>query len=71
MQENLVKLWVNNLTFSILRSLKLNFSTDIFGTTELCTMYLGRILVTIEKLLILHVAAFMPLEIAKQLLSNI
>ena len=32
--------------------------------------YLDQILVTIEKLIILHIVAFMPLEFAKQLLSN-
>ena len=35
-----------------------------------CTWYLGQILVTIEKLLILQIVAFMPLEVAKQLLSK-
>ena len=32
-QKNFVELWVNNLTFSILSSLKLNLSTAVFGTT--------------------------------------
>ena len=32
--------------------------------------YLEQILVTIEKMLILHIVAFMPLQIAKYLLSN-
>ena len=31
MQKNLVKLWVNNLTFSILSSLQLNFSTIVLA----------------------------------------
>ena len=71
MQKMLAEFWINNLTFSILSSLKLNFSTTVFSTTWLCTWYLGHILVAIEKLLILHiVVAFMLLEIAKQLLSN-
>ena len=32
-QKILLELWINNVTFSILSSLKLNFSTIIFGTT--------------------------------------
>ena len=67
MQEILVELRVNHSTFSILCSLKLNFSTIVFGTTYLCTWYLGQTLVTKEKLLILHTVAFMTLETAKQL----
>ena len=71
MQKMLAEFWINNLTFSILSSLKLNFSITIFSTTWLCAWYLGQILVAIEKLLTLHiVVAFMLLEIAKQLLSN-
>ena len=38
MQQTLVKLRVNNLTFSILSSLKLNFSTTVLGTTWLRTI---------------------------------
>ena len=33
MQKVLVGPWVKNFTFSILSSLKLNFSTTVFGTT--------------------------------------
>ena len=33
MQKSLVGLWVKNLTFSFLSSLKLNLSTTLFGTT--------------------------------------
>ena len=33
MQKILVGLWVKKFTFSILSSLKLNFSTTFFGTT--------------------------------------
>ena len=51
-------------TFSILTSLKLNFSTTV---CTVCTWHLGQIL---EKMLILHIVAIMPLEIATQLLSN-
>ena len=66
MQKMLAEFWINNLTFSILSSLKLNFSITIFSTTWLCAWYLGQILVAIEKLLTLHiVVAFMLLEIAK------
>ena len=32
-QNFLAEHWVNNLTFSILSSLKLNFFTTVFGTT--------------------------------------
>ena len=38
MQKIMVGLWVKNLTFSILSSMKLNFSTTLFGTTWLCTI---------------------------------
>ena len=34
----LVGLWVKNYTFSILSSLKLSFSTTVFGTTQLCAI---------------------------------
>ena len=37
MQKILVGLWVKNFTFSFLSSLTLNFSTIVFGTTQLCT----------------------------------
>ena len=63
-----VELWVNNLTFSILSSLKQIVSTTVFGTTSWCKCCFGQILVTTEKFLILHIVVFMPLEIAKQLL---
>ena len=33
MQKKFVELWINNLTFPILSSLKLKFSTTVFGTT--------------------------------------
>ena len=36
MQKILVGLWVKNFTFSILSLLKLNFSTTVFGATQLC-----------------------------------
>ena len=33
MKKTLVALWVKNFTFSILSSLKLNFSETVFGAT--------------------------------------
>ena len=33
MQKIFVGLWVKNFTFSIVSSLKLNFSTTVFGAT--------------------------------------
>ena len=41
-----------------------------FAQLNCVEWYLGQITVEIEKLLFLHIAAFMPLEIAKQLLSD-
>ena len=38
MQTSLVGLWVKNFTFSMLSSLKLNFSTTVFSITGLCTV---------------------------------
>ena len=38
MQKILFALWVKNFTFSILSSVKLNFSWTVFGTTWLCTI---------------------------------
>ena len=61
-QKILLELWVYNFTFSILSSL--NFSATVFYTTLLCTWYLGKILLTIERFLNLHIVPFMPLEIA-------
>ena len=47
-------------TFSISSLLKLNFSTTVFGTTQLCTSVFRTDTGNIEKLLILHIVAFMP-----------
>ena len=38
LQKILVRLWVKEFTFSIFSSLKLNFSTAVFDTTQLCTI---------------------------------
>ena len=58
------------VTFKLPWFTNLNLSTTVFGTTYLSTWYLGQILVTIGKLFILHIVAFIPLEIAKLLPSN-
>ena len=39
MQKLLIGLWVKNSTFSILSSLKLNFSTTFFDTRQLNCVY--------------------------------
>ena len=60
MQKILVGLKVQSFTFSMLSSLKLNFSTTFFLVQLNCVKEcLGQILVTIEKLLILHLVAVM------------
>ena len=59
MQRNLVGLWTKNFTFLILSSLKLNFSTTVSVQLNCVQQYLGQILVTIKKLLILHIVVFM------------
>ena len=59
MQRNLIGLLVKNFTFLILSLLKL--TPQLFLVQLNCVQqYLGQILVTIEKLLILHIVVFMP-----------
>ena len=60
MQNILVELVVKIFTFSILSVLKLNLSTTFWHNLIVYNYYLGQILVTIEKMLILHIVAFMP-----------
>ena len=60
MQNILVGLVVKIFTFFILSVLKLNLSTTFWHNLIVYNYYLGQILVTIEKMLILHIVAFMP-----------
>ena len=60
MQNILVGPVVKIFTFSILSVLKLNLSTTFWHNLIVYNYYLGQILVTIEKMLILHIVAFMP-----------
>ena len=60
MQNILVGPVVKIFTFSILSVLKLNLSTTFWHNLIVYTYYLGQILVTIEKMLFLHIVAFMP-----------
>ena len=53
MQTILDRVWVKNFTFSILCSMKLNFSTQLF------LAQLNYVQWNSEKLLILHIVAFM------------
>ena len=60
MQNILVGPVVKIFTFSILSVLKLNLSTTFWHNLIVYNYYLGQILVTIEKMLFLHIVAFMP-----------
>ena len=60
MQNILVGLVVKIFTFFILSVLKLNLSTTFWHNLIVYNYYLGQILVTIEKMLFLHIVAFMP-----------
>ena len=60
MQNILVEPVVKIFTFSILSVLKLNLSTTFWHNLIVYNYYLGQILVTIEKMLFLHIVAFMP-----------
>ena len=59
MQNILVGPVVKIFTFSILSVLKLNLSTTFWHNLIVYNYYLGQILVTIEKMLFLHIVAFM------------
>ena len=60
MQNILVGPVVKIFTFSILSVLKLNLSTTFWHNLIVYNYYLGQILVTVEKMLFLHIVAFMP-----------
>ena len=60
MQNILVGPVVKIFTFSILSVLKLNLSTTFWHNLIVYNYYLGQILVTVEKMLFLHIVAIMP-----------